>query len=649
MGQADHNFDMPDGESLAPTPERVAELVATMRPGPFHLGHPGTERSVWETLAASEIGTRILADARATATEDPLPQITDEIYLACLRDGSPAAMNAVALGTRVRMAMLPIAECLAPTGEYLDLIEADTQRTLGLHSWTHPNNDANRDTFEGRTIFNDLASTHTASLLVATDFLLGDRLQPATRAAIRREVERRTLDPFRQRIDSGRSIYWWVTVTHNWNSVCLLHTVACALALLEDPADRAWYLAAADELIRYSDEGFTESGFYTEGVGYWAYGYGCYVALAEIVRGATNGTIDWLDKPRVQRVGRFGQRMEIQEGAYPSFADCRRNTVLPAWLVHWSNNRLDPTRSARTTVTPIDNLTGRPFRSALTALLVLFHQVDVNDAFAERREAGLREWWEDVQFLICRPRPEAGVRLASTLKGGDSSVNHNHNDLGTFTVLVGNRELLTDPGAEIYTERTFSSRRYESDLLNSFGHPVPVVAGQLQPPAKDEHTTGIGADVCSRVVETSFTDDEDRVVLDLRGAYRVPTLQRLTRTFTHCRAGDGSVEVIDEVEFSTPEDFETALITYGEWSRQPDGAIRVTDGNAGVDVVVSTCGGQLLFDHCIIDESATPTRLSWRLAEPLARAGVRIQVTPVERGPAADAETVTPGTGPCAQ
>ncbi|MDB6028847.1 MAG: hypothetical protein JWM68_5070, partial [Verrucomicrobiales bacterium] len=40
--------------------------------------------------------------------------------------------------------------------------------------------------------------------------------------------------------------------------------------------------------------------------------------------------------------------------------------------------------------------------------------------------------------------------------------------------------VLVDPGSEVYTGRTFSSNRYESDVLNSFGHDVPVVAGKLQ-------------------------------------------------------------------------------------------------------------------------------------------------------------------------
>lgn len=631
MGQGDFNINLPDGENFAPSEDRVqafAEMMVRGLSENFHLGLPGSDRPAWDRLRDDEVGRRILADAYEAAHLDPLPVVTDEIYLECLDHGSPASMNAVAPGSRLRMALLPIAECLEPDDRFMERIEQDIQHTLGLHSWIHPNNDSDRDTFEGRTIFNDLASTHTASLLVAADYLLGDRLQPDTREGIRREVRRRTLDPFRQRIESGKDVYWWVTVTHNWNSVCLLHTVACALALLEDPLDRAWYVATAETLIRYSEDGFTESGFYTEGVSYWAYGFGCYVTLAEIVRTVTAGEVDWLQQPLVERMSHFGRHMEIQDGVFPSFADCRRDVDLPAWLVHWSNNRQDGSKVERSQQTPIDILTGNPFRTSPTALLVLFHQVDTCNAYAVPEGARLRDWWADEQFLICRPAADSPIRFASTFKGGDNGVNHNHNDLGTFTVLIGDRELLTDPGAEIYTERTFSSTRYEGDLLNSFGHPVPVVAGQLQPPSKSEYTKGIGTDVVSRVLQTDFSDEEDHVLMDLSGAYRVPSLESLTRNFTHCRTGDGVVTVIDAVRFSSPERFETALITYGEWSQRPDGVLRLHDGDSGIDVRVRCEEGSLEFDHLVIQESSTPTRLSWRLVETVTEASIRIEVRP---------------------
>jgi hypothetical protein len=627
VGQGDVNIDLPEGYDFAPDPQRVAEFEAMLAPTPFHLGPPGHDRAPWERLAATDIGRRLQVEAEALAAQEPLPLLSDELYLSCLRDHSPAAFNAVAPDVRARMALLPVAECLDPSGRYLERIEADLAHALALRSWTHPNNDDDRDTFDGRTTFNDLSSLQMACLLIAADHLLGERLAADTRRSIRDEVTRRVLEPFRGRIESGQDGYWWFTVSHNWNSVCLLHTLACALYLHDDVHDRAWYLATAELWIEHSEKGFTETGFYTEGVGYWAYGFGCYVALAEIVRCATGGAVDWMTKPRVAKAAGYGARMEIQEGVYPTFADCRRDIVLPDWLVHWTTCRRESPEDTSPAPVPLDPLSGRPFRTALTGLIVLFHLKKPAETARTAPRPALREWYEDVQFLICRPSPQARVRLASTFKGGDNGANHNHNDLGTFTVLVGDRELLTDPGAEVYTKRTFSRQRYAGDLLNSFGHPVPLVAGRQQPPLPGEYTVGVGRDVFARVRESSFTDAADSVTLDLSGDYRVPILRELTRRFTHEREGDGRIEVVDRVRYEVAAAFETALITYAQWSLD-DGVLRVHDGDAAVEVRVTCDEAGLLFDHCVIDESSTPTRLSWRLATDVEAATVRMVVTP---------------------
>lgn len=626
MGFGDFNFDLPAGESYAPDPERVAELVRLMPAHPYHLGAPWCEREVWDRARDHAVGQRILAEARAMAGVDPRPQMTDDAYLACLETRDPVPFNLLNAASRGRLGLMILAECLEPTGEFLPIIEDDILRAARMKSWIHPGNDTGRDTFEGRTIFNDLTSVHLGSNLVGALHLLGDRLSPEVREVIRVQVKRRLLDPFRQRIESGKDIYWWVRVTHNWNSVCLLYTTACALALLDDPRDRAWYVAVAEDLIRYSEDGFEESGFYTEGVGYWNYGFGCYVVLAELVRAVTGGAIDWMEKPKVERMSHFGRRLEIQDKVYPGFADCRNDVVTPPWLDNWMLNRSDPRRTAASSGTEVDPFGTTPVTSLLPVLMVLFRQVDFRKTLAFERSTGLREWFEDVQFLICRPRPDAPVKFASTFKGGHNGVNHNHNDLGAFTVLIGNREVLTDPGAEVYTDRTFSSRRYESDLLNSFGHPVPVPAGQLQAPGKDEHTANFGSQFKAVVVETAFSDDADRVVLDLRQAYQVATLVKLTRSFTHFRSGEGKVVVVDEVAFSRAETFETALITYGDWQVGEDGTIRISLEGAAVEVKVSSHDGELVMSHCRIEESSTPTRLSWAFREPVESARVVMEI-----------------------
>lgn len=629
MGQGDFNFDLPAGESYAPSVARVGELAAMMPATPFHIGIPSSDREVWDRVRSDALGQRILDQARTATEVDPRPQMSDEDFLECLETKDPVPFNQLSAQTRGRMVPMILAECVEPDGTYLPIIEDDILRASHLRSWVHPGNDGTRDTFEGRTVFNDLFSVTMGANLVGADYLLGDRLTPEMRTLIREEVQRRVLDPYRQRIESGKDIYWWAKVTHNWNSVCVLYTTICALALLEDPMDRAWYLAVAERLIQYSEDGFEESGFYTEGVGYWTYGFGCYLMLAEVVRVATSGRIDWMSQPLVERMSAFGRRMEIQDKVYPAFADCRSDVVTPPWLDNWMLNRVDgqgTPGSSDKVVGPFDEV---PALALLSVLMVIFRQKDFRQTRVIERASGLREWFDDVEFLICRPRPEAEVRLASTFKGGHNGVNHNHNDLGQFTVLIGSKDLLTDPGAELYTHRTFSHRRYESDMLNSFGHSVPVVAGQLQAPGKDEHTADFGSQFRARVIETDFSDEADRVVLDLREAYRVDTLVRLERSFTHDRTGNGRVEVVDEVEYSRPEAFETALITFGEWQEEADGCVRISMDGVALRVKVSSDAGRLVLSHCTIEESATPTRLSWAFAEPVTSARVVMEIKPI--------------------
>ena len=115
-----------------------------------------------------------------------------------------------------------------------------------------------------------------------------------------------------------------------------------------------------------------------------------------------------------------------------------------------------------------------------------------------------------------------------------------------------------DPGAEIYSPRTFNSRRYEGELLNSFGHPVPRIAGKLQKEGKDSRAF---------VERKSFTDDEDVVTLDITSAYpEVENLAKAQRTFLYRRAsGDdpGFVTITDAIAFKEGEEgaIETAIIT----------------------------------------------------------------------------------------
>ena len=55
---------------------------------------------------------------------------------------------------------------------------------------------------------------------------------------------------------------------------------------------------------------------------------------------------------------------------------------------------------------------------------------------------------------------------------------------------------------------------------------MPRVAGRLQEMSRE---------AVAKVVKTEFTDAADTLVLDLSGAYKVPELKKLERTFVFSR------------------------------------------------------------------------------------------------------------------
>jgi len=174
----------------------------------------------------------------------------------------------------------------------------------------------------------------------------------------------------------------------------------------------------------------------------------------------------------------------------------------------------------------------------------------------------LRDEFSDAGILIGRAKDNDPGRLAFAIKAGHNSEHHNHNDVGSYIVALGGATPLLDPGGEVYTQRTFSSKRYDSNVINSFGHPVPQINGTFQK---------TGADAKGVVIAKSFTDDEDMFAMDFSSAYPVEGLKQLTRTVFFNREDEepnavthrgGQLLVVDKAELEKPGTFESALITF---------------------------------------------------------------------------------------
>jgi hypothetical protein len=595
---------------------RVDEVARMLPPRPAGLGRPITDRAAWSALSGHPYLRSMTATAERLAGEE-IPGLPDDLYLDFSRTGNRSRWQVVDQKRQGRLRPFTLAECVADQGRFLEPLEATIQALCAEPTWVMPAHDRSLKNFRGATIDIDLGSSHLAWELATVDYLLGDRLSPEVRSLIRREVRRRVLDPFLAMVAGERARNWWMDTTNNWNAVCLAGVAGAALALVEDPKERARFVVAAEQYIENFLKGFGVDGYCTEGLGYWNYGFGRFVYLAETLARATGGGVDLFDREEVRAPALFGVRTEILDGVYPAFADCRVDQQPSPGLMAYVNRRLQlglpgvpETRIGGGLIEALLHAFPRPVASG----------VAVNAVAAE---TPLRTWFDASGILISRPAPGSSSRMGVALKGGHNNEHHNHNDVGSYVVVANGRPVLVDPGLETYTARTFSKQRYDSKVLNSFGHPVPVIAGQLQ---------RTGQDARGEVVSTLFSDVSDTLVIDLRSAYPVEALTHLTRTFVYDRTGPGALRVTDEVAFSDPRTFGTALVTLGDWERRSADTLVVRDGDAAVLVRIHTGGLGFEVRSEQIDEDVKtdrlPTRIAIDLQEPLLAATVTLSIVP---------------------
>jgi len=600
---------------------RIEYITSLLPEKPAGFGSPITDRKAWEKLAKKDSFQRIIPEAERLL-QKPISEQPDDLFLDFSRTGNRTRWQRVSGRRRGRIHTLTLAECLENKRRFIPAFEEIVRVLCSERTWVMPAHDRNLANFKGKSTDIDLGSSALGWSLATADYLLADKISPKTRRLIRDNLNRRIFEPYRDMVRGKRNKNWWMTGTNNWNAVCLANVTGSALAVLDAPDQRAFFIAAAEHYSKYFLEGFTNDGYCSEGLGYWNYGFGYYIMLSEAIYQATNGKVDLLQNNKAKQAATFGAKIEIINGVYPAFADCSIRAQPSSKLMYFVSRRLGFALRSWEQIDPV-SAGGSLYQSMMYSFPNSASRTSLSQDPSQ--DPGIRSWFDEAGVLISRPGPNSSSRLAVALKGGHNQEHHNHNDVGSFVVVLDDEPLLIDPGGEVYTARTFSSRRYESNVLNSFGHPVPVVAGKLQQ---------TGRKARGRVLSQTFTDSTDTLVLDISSAYDVPELRKLERKFVYSRVGKGSLRVTDEVTFSRPCDFSTALITFNNWKQSSPSSLIVYDSEKAlhVDIEVTGSGFEIQPETIREDVSARkqPTRLGINLTQPVTDARVCLTITPKE-------------------
>lgn len=602
-----------------PTADEIAKMTAMLSDKPVAFGKPIADRATWDKLAQSQAGKDAIRAAERVLTT-PMPEKTEEIMLTYSKTGSRSQCDRVDGQRRGRVKSLVAGELLENKGRFIPELEKTIRALAAEKSWVGTAHDGNLANYKGTIITIDLYSSALAWNLATADVLLGDKLSPEIRQLLRQEARRRIFDPFHRMIEGKQSRYWLMH-EHNWNSVCLAGTIGTALALLDTKEEKALFVLATMKYSQVALKGYTADGYCGEGTGYWNYGFGHYILLSEVIRLATDSKVDLLAVKAALPPATFGPRFEIVNGIYPAFADSSPGDRPSPTIVNFLNERFKLGLDMKATRS--DRLFGKG--NLFEDMMYTFPVPYTAAVQSAPVQVGVRSWFDAARILISRPATGSACRLATAIIGADNGVNHNHNDVGSFIVVLGDQSPILDAGGESYTARTFSARRYESNALNSFGHSCPLVAGKMQ---------DTGAKAKAVTLKTDFTDAQDTLAFDIRSAYSVPELKTLTRQYVYSREGAGSLTVTDEVAFEKPETFETALITCGKWQQVGPKTLKIEDGGEAILVEIETGGKAFEVKATEINEhvhtKVLPTRLGIALKEPTAQATVSVKITPAK-------------------
>lgn len=516
-----------------------------------------------------------LAPFASKARELPVPELTAAHYAIFHATGDRTEFDSRYFERRLRLAHVAISALLdGPRSPWLTEVWRHWTAILEEPAWALPAHTFTPSGCDPEII--DLMCAETLNLCAELLELFGSVAPYGIVQSARARVAR-LLDVYTG--ENGESRWGWFRSANNWNAVCHQGVVGAALAIESDPSRLAGILLRSARNLPAFIAGFSADGGCSEGVGYWAYGFGRFAWLDERLRHRSGGELSLLaGHDHALRLVPFGAKMSLHAHGLVNFSDNQPVGLVDPALLSLLAGVAGDIDSATVSKENYEALLsspppghgfppsrhhfvrpGGPDHSSrrldvfhYTRLLRFLPPPSSTPASAPRPALPSPCLYPELGVAVAHGRDSSGRLWSFAAKGGHNNEHHNHNDCGSFIYRHDGITWAAEIGAPLYTKDFFHGDRYRHLAARSLGHSVPVVNGHEQSAGRD-HAAG----------PLAFSSDSARTFAEMTLAACYPVEAGAASILRRLQvlADSGALVVTDIASLSFGHAFETALIT----------------------------------------------------------------------------------------
>lgn len=610
-------------DTIYPSAKQMEMLKSIIPLETFQPAPDINDRVYWSKIANSESGKRYLENALSELNKKPEIPIADSIYRRANKEGNRGIYKPRYYRTMERLEHFMLAECIENKGRFLSQINTYLKAIMDMKSWLHPNHDDDKNgVLEGRRVSIDLGARRFGSDLALAQVLLAEKLPKDIDEKITEQLKFRIVDTYLTSCKKNDINNRWIKSTSNWNSVCTSGSMFVSIATSTNQDERLAAVGSALNSMKQYLSGFGQDGYCSEGAGYWNYGFGHYLYLAQILHDYTDGKINLFDAgspEKLKNVGNFPKTYQIHTGICAPFSDGVSKVSNDGGFAYNMSARKF---GASMPINPSKRKTHDSF-SAVYQLIEWEYEASAVKNEADNQQASELPgytYFDDVGMVISRGKQD--VPLSIAIKGGHNKENHNHSDVGTYTIVLNDEIMTGDIGAPSYIAGAFDD---DNPARSSWGHPVPRINNTLQ--SNGREFKGI-------ITTAEFTESLDKVVIDIKEAYEVPSLTKLIRTMENDKSGLGTISIVDEFSSTEPVLFGTAIMTLSEYKIVDGNTVIFTEGNEKIRAEITSNNGALKIMGELVPvehlrEGGPAYRIGIDFEKPINKGKIIIKYTPL--------------------